>query len=260
MILLDRKTALVFFFLFSVSILALGIYGYYAILRSGEEGSSAIEIKAENLLYMSVVCASVIIIAFLLLVGRTVYVSRELDKLIEINKYGDFSPELSMRRLGKIGEKITNLYYTLNSLNEKKSLKISALSELVEYAIQNIEVPLIVTDVLGTIVYASRRHAERFQINRWELVNTHVASHYPIIDYHDVILTLDKSRSILELEADSGPVSLIPVNNKMNALSYVIWIFDKGGLVAELSRNVEQTAKNSSRLLGRVFGRRNERR
>ena len=257
MILVHKSAAFIFFIVFTLLILALGIYGYYAIGSSEGIGGSEIKLKAENMLLIAIVSATSVMLVFLCLVGRTVHISRELDKLIRANKYGDFSPELSMKRLGKIGEKINLLYFALNTINEKKTLKISALSELVEYLVQNIQVPLIVSDVLGNIVYVSRNYADKFKINRSEILNTSAAGLYPSVEYHDTVLDLDKRNSAVEREMSGGSLTLVPVNNKMNALSYVIWIFDKSGFVAEVSRNVELRAKNGTKLLSRLFGRRN---
>ena len=259
MILMPKGIALTFFLLFTIFLLALGIYGYTTIAGSGENSASEIKAKSERMLFISVIAVSTVLTVFIALVGGTIRVTRELDKIIEANKYGDFSPELSMKKLGRIGERINRLYYTLNALNEKKTLKISALSELAEYLVQNVGVPLLVSDVLGTIVYVSRTYADRFESNRSEILHMNITKLYPSFQYHDAVLELDKGHSSVEWDAGGVPISLVPVQNRQNALSYVILIFDRSGFVADASRNVEIKAKNGVHLLSRFLSRRNQR-
>ena len=252
MILLRKSTAMIFLLLFTASIAAIGIYGYQAL-----DGGSQIENKAlaERLLYLSIIGVTLVVAAFLGTVGRTLSLYRELDKMIELNKRGDFSPELSMKKLGPIGERITLLYFTLNSLNEKKTLKISALSGLADFLIENVETPLFVTDVQGRMVYIGREFTALTERNRSELLNQNALGLFPDLPYRDLILELDKRKSAIEVVAGEDPLTLMGIQNRMKELSYVIWIFAKGIHLPNGSSHMPPTQGKQNRIR-RLFGRR----
>ena len=252
MILLRKGTAIIFLILFTASIAAIGIYGYQALGAGGEIDHKAL---AERLLYLSIIGVTLVVAMFLGTVGRTLSLYRELDKMIELNKRGDFSPELTMKKLGSIGERITLLYFTLNSLNEKKTLKISALSGLADFLIENVETPLFVTDVRGRMVYISREFSARTEKNRSELLNQDALGLFPEVPYRDLVLELDKKKLTIETEAAGDPLSLMGIRNRMNELSYIIWVFARGIHLPNGSPRTVQTQEKQSRLR-RLIGRR----
>ncbi len=252
MILIRKGTALIFLLLFTASIAAIGIYGYRAL-----DGGDSIEFKAlaERLLYMSVIGVSLVVVAFLTMAGRTLFLYRELDKMIELNKRGDFSPELSMKKLGPMGERITLLYFSLNSLNEKKTLKIGALSSLVEFLAEYAEIPLFVTDVQGRIVYVGREFVVQTEKTRSELLNRDVGEFFPDTPFRDLVLELDKQKSPIEVKERANPLTLVGIRNRMNELSYVVWIHRRGVQLPDGSSHTAQTYQKPNRLR-RLFGRR----
>ncbi|MBT3272098.1 MAG: PAS domain-containing protein [Spirochaetales bacterium] len=253
MILLPKKVAILFFLLFTFSIIALGLYGYGAIQDSGYPESGG-KVEAERFLYIAIVGCSIIIIVFLFFAGRTLHISRELDKMIDLNKRGDFSPELSMKKLGRIGEQITLLYFSLNALNEKKGLKISALSGLVELLVDNLNSPLLVTDVQGTIVYVNRLFTEKLELNRAEIMNRNIGNVLPDAPFRDTVLELDKTNTPIELTDLKTPFTLFGVQNRKNELSYVLWLVEKAALLAS-NRQPAEIAGNRQGLMTRMFRR-----
>ena len=252
MILLPKKIAILFFVLFTASMLFLGVFGYRVL--GDADASQPEKADAERMLYISVVSVSVVIVVFLFFAGRTLSISRELDKMIELNKRGDFSPELSMKKLGRIGEKITLLYFSLNSLNEKKTLKISALSGLVDFLMDNVKSPLLITDVQGTIVYVNKLFIDKVEQSRAEIINTSVIDLFPDAPYRDTVLELDKRKSQVALTDPGTPFTLIGIQNRMNELSYVIWLIE--GDVQMPVRNGQPEPAGARRLfLRRIFSR-----
>ena len=241
MILLRRNMAIFFFLIFTLSIAAMGIYGYNA-MGGGTDAPPDAKVPAERFLYISVVGVSVILLSFLATAGRTLSVYRELDKR------GDFSPELSMKKLGSIGERITLLYFTLNTLNEKKSLKISSLSGLTEFLVEQVELPLFVTDVRGTMLYVSRVFIESSEKNRGEVLNMSVEDLYPDVPYGDALLKLDKNRAPVEISELRTALTLVGVHNRMNELSYVVWVFEKGARLPTGIVRAEPGRERSGRL------------
>lgn len=258
--------------LFTVAIVAVGVYGYVALgggatgQDAGQNGGEATGQQAgqepalktigERILYISITGAAVILLVFIIVAWRTMSLYRELDKIIELNKRGDFSPEVSMRKLGSIGEKITQLYFTLNSLNERKTLKISALSSLADFFVDNVDIPLIATDVQGHIVYVSRRYIEESESARSDIISRSVAQVFPDVPFRDSVVELDRSNTPVEVEEAEDPLTLVGIRNRKNELSYVVWLFDGS---VRLPHQVSPKKKTKSGNYGfrRVFGRRN---
>ena len=226
MILLKRGAAIFIYLLFTFAIVAIGIYAYFELGDQSPNESSELKAKAESILYISLSGAAVILVTFIVVSGRTMSLFRELDKMIELNKLGDFSPELSMKKLGSIGERITLLYYSLNSLNERKTLKISALSGFADFLVDNIEIPLLATDVQGFVRYVSRRLTERTERPRSELMGRNAEDLFPDVPFRDSVLELDKLNSPVELKELKSPITLVGIRNRRNELTYVVWIFE----------------------------------
>jgi PAS domain-containing protein len=250
MILIKRGTAIFLYFLFTAVIIAIGIYAYVEL---GGESKA----KAETILYISISGAAVILVAFIVVSGRTLSLYRELDKMIELNKSRDFSPELSMKKLGSIGERITLLYFSLNALNERKTLKISALAGLADFLADNIEIPFLATDVQGFVRYVSRSFTEGAGRPRSEIIGRNVEEVFPDVPFRDSILELDKLNSPVELKESKGPLTLIGIRNRRNELSYVAWLFEGMPHLPEKALGGEKV-KNRGDRLTRIFRRRSE--
>jgi PAS domain-containing protein len=256
MILLRRSTAIALFILFTGAILAIGIYAYITL-------SADLKTTAETILYISLCGVALLIVAFIAVAGRTMSLFREIDRLIELNKQGDFSPELSMKKLGPIGERITLLYYSLNALNEKKTLKISALSDFADFLVENITVPLVATDVQGYIRYVSRNLTERADQPRADLISRNVEEVFPDVPFRDLILEVDKSGSPVEFNELKSPLTLIGIRNRRNELSYIIWLFEGTAHLPERMPRGERGRSRGARprgdRLARLFRRRSAR-
>lgn len=248
MILIRRGLAVFLYFLFTAAILSIGIFAYLEL-------NDDLKTTAETILYISVAGAAVILVAFIFVSWRTLSLYQELDKLIELNKVGDFSPELSMKKLGGIGERITLLYYSLNSLNDKKTLKISAISSLVDFLFDNIEIPLLATDVQGFICYLSRSLTERVDRPRSEIISRNIEEVVPDVSYRDQVLELDKSKTPIELKDLKTPLTLVGIRNRRNELSYVVWMFGGTPHLPEVLSGSGRAKPKSDRL-ARIFRRR----
>jgi len=229
MILVKRSIAVTVYILFTAFIIAIGVYAYAELSRETPGTPAEIKAKAESVLYIALVGAAALLITFSVAAARTLSVYREMDKLIELNKRGDFSPELSMKKLGPIGERITLLYFSLNTLNERKTLKISALSDLASFLVDNIDIPLLATDVQGHILYVSRSPGEQIDRPRSDLISRNADEIFPDVPFRDSVLELDRRKSSVELEELKSPVTLAAIRNRKNELSYVVWLF--GGSV-----------------------------
>ena len=224
MLLVPRFVAIAFVLAAIIAIAALSVGGYLITIGSIDAGTA--KSRAETLLLLGILLSTLMISTLTIVAGRTRRISRELDKMVALNKYGDFSPELSLKRFGRIGEKITLLYFRLNTLSEKRSLKISALSDLVQILISNVAIPLIVSGPTGEIVYANSSGGIHLGTSRSELQNSNVGDVLEWVDVHEVVSRVERSRASLDLEGPKGSIHVVPAYNRTQELSYLVWVLE----------------------------------
>ena len=239
MIIVPRWVAIALFCLFGLSILFLGVYGYSSIADNPARQIETAKAQGERFLFFAIICLSIVVLAFVFFSRRTHHLLRELDRMIEISKYGDFSPELSTKKLGAIGERITLLHHSLNTLSEKRASKISAVSELAEFLVGGTHLPLLVTDVGGSVAYVSGAFSEQQEIGRSEILNNAVDDIYPEVPFHELTAELDMRNSPEERRFGGRTITFFPIRNRKHELSYVVWLFDRLAAVAGLGRNYE---------------------
>lgn len=249
MVLIPRWVAIAFAAVAIGVVLGLGLLGFAAISNRIDVGAQ--KSASELILYVGIVSASALAAALIFVVGRTHYISRELDKIIALNRNADFSPELSLKRFGRLGEKITLLYFGLNALNEKRSLKISALSELVHRLIVNMKAPFLISDVEGEIAYASAAAAAQLGTTRSELLNDNVSAVLKSVNLQEVVARLDRREASFDLDSDAN-MSVVPVNDRNHALSYIIWVLEAGTLSAGSTDQPNSETPKQNRLSRRL--------
>ncbi len=255
MVLIPRRVLVLLVVLFSAAVVGIGVFAYDSILDSGGVDRDERENRAEEVLFVSLVVFAALIVIVFAAAGRTLYVSRELDKLIELSRLGDFSPEASVRKLGRIGEQIAMLYFRLNALNEKKSMKISAMSHLMDFLVANIGIPLFVTDVAGIIVYVSSQYTRRFNTERSEILRTSVSALLDEGSHEEVLMSMERRNVSMERKVNGKKATLIPISNYARQLAYVIWVFENGDLAydPEGRQEMQRNPSRASNMLRRMF-------
>ena len=258
MILVPRFVAIILFLLLSASIVGLGLFGYRAVQSGGSVPEETVQVEAEELLYAAILCFVVVVFCFLGLAGRTRHIGRELDKMVEMSKVGEFTPELSMRKLGAIGRKVALVYFQLSALSEKKSSKISAMSNLQELLVANMPDPVLITDVAGKVIHVSRRFADRFEVNRSEILNDSIEKHFSDARVQNIAVELDKMHGAIERDLDSSHASITPIYSREGMLTYLVWAFDRPPIEADFSRAGEPAGQRPrvSDRIRRAFARR----
>lgn len=219
----------------------LAAYGYRSIDALG----SGAAFTAQQFLYVSLLLIVVELILFIRALVRSRNIERELDKLIEITRFRGLPNARNLRRLGPIGEQISRLYDQLNSLSERRSLKISSQSELVEFLMNNLSLPAVVATAAGTVVYVSRAYTERLKRSKNELVDTRLEELVPGISVSDVVAELDRSHAAAQRKSERSTVNFYPIRNSANQVAYVVCVFQ--GLAALLDQVSRVAAEESGR-------------
>ena len=237
MLLVPRFVAISIVLVAIIAILALSVGGYLIAIGSIDAGTT--KSRAETVLFVGILLSTIMFLSLIFAAGRTRRISRELDKMIAVNKYGDFSPEMSLKRFGRIGEQITLLYFRLNALSEKRSLKISALSDLVQILISNVATPLVVSGPTGEIAYANSSGGIHLGTSRSELQSSNIGDVLDWIDIHEVVARLERGRATLNLHGPVGETHVVPTYNRLQELSYLVWVLEPGGFRVDKPENSE---------------------
>lgn len=262
MVLLSRRRLLLFLAVVCFIILGLGIFGYQVIRTSSGPEPGKAQQEAETLLYLSFTGT-----ALALLIGITTYrksrnLEKEMDKLINLNRFNDFSPSQRMQKMGPFGEKVAQLYHRMNMLSEKKSLKISALGNLNSFLAGNIAKSLLVLDSTGRITYTSRTFLEKNEKLRSDIIGSDITAHFPDLNFYQILSELKKSHTGVEIKREKQLLQWLPIHNRNNEIDYIVMVQGSQDFLTEiLSRPqsgdpaLSETAKRSSRSFLRDFTR-----
>jgi signal transduction histidine kinase len=244
-----RRILFIFLLLLSCAgVLFFGVRDYLLIARSVSLSLEELKIRGETVLYLSIVFAVAILLAFSVVLLRSRNIFRELDKISDMTRYGNFSIEGSLGRIGPLGEKILQLNQRLTELNAMKSLRISSLASINAFLLNNSRLALLVTDITGKITNASARCLEKLKKETGEVVGRYVTEVLPELDYQSAIGKIEKQHGELELSDLKESPTLYPVFNSKNELSNIICILGKEEIVTKISKHTEERLRPSSRV------------
>ncbi len=258
MILINKKLLMILAIVVITASLGAGIFGYYKII--GSEGLSGEELRyqAEIFLFYFFVTAIVLIIGFASLLIRVRNVDNKLDRLIEMSRYSDIYPAKHFVGLGPLGDRLRLLYRNINNLNIRKTMKISALANLNEFMMNNIKLPMLVTDVTGSILYSSSSFSEKINSTKGDLKFTKIDSIFPELNIPVLMLELSRQHVPVEKESNRTKITCYPVHNVSAEMNYVVFVTDKKATYINLQkvnsdafRKVDSVAGRLGRLLSK---------
>ncbi len=243
-----RKGTLVAFTAAAVAaVLGLGIYGYLSRSSLWANGGLAAKVGAEQLLYAAVLLAIAMIVLALLLFRRGTRVIRELDRILALTQNGLTHPGEGLRRLGDLGTRIALLVDRLSDLNRKRALKISGLSHLIDFLVDNMERNVLILDRRGEISRCSKKVLRQLGVEKGALAGRMASDVIAGLDYDDIVAELEKLRTPATrkgLEAEkrryTGDVIFAPIFNADDILVSVVCLLEPGALVEEIEKTGEQ--------------------
>ncbi len=253
MVLVQRRALIVVFLLSLAALLLLAVQGYLWLRTAAARPPELLKYRAETVLYLGIVLASVVVAVFLILLWRSRNVSRELDKLIELTRSGYSSSEEGLKKLGPLGRKIRLLYFNLNELNERKSLKISSLSGLLSFVLANTEIALVILDLSGRVEEASRGYLDRRELGRTQLLRKHISEIEPEVRFAEVVSRLEREHAHI-VEGEKEKLAFYPVFNRNNELANVVCVPARTAIHTEAGRGTEARPRALSRV-GQVMRR-----
>jgi hypothetical protein len=226
MILSRRSLLLILLVLCTAALIYLGIRGYFSLRDISLITQEQAKLSSESFLFIAILLTLLVQAGFWTVLLRSRSVSKELDKVTEMARMGNFTPSESLRKLGTLGEKIRNLYYRLNELNEMKSIKISSLSAINSFLLINSEMSLLLADPTGRVVEASRVFVERSKQPRTETLGKFLVDIIRDLDFKGLVARLERDRS-LTTDSDAKGASFFPVFNRNSQLSFIVSVLGR---------------------------------
>jgi transcriptional regulator with PAS, ATPase and Fis domain len=252
MFLVKRNRFLLFSLFITGCLLGIGIYGYVLVTHSAGYSQKEAVFFAERLLFLSIIFTAGHLFLVFGIIVNSIRVDKELDKIIQLNKYQDFSPKRNMEKLGKLGERITTLYNQLNQLNAYKTQKIGSLSSLSTFLVNNIELPLLITDISGSIVQASSSLAKKLGKKRAEIVGKDFGQIIKEIPFNNLLFELSKLNSSVEKKTSENTYTCYPIHNNRAEIAYIIFVLEKKAVYQALPEEANKITKEAkSRKKGR---------
>jgi len=185
-------------FIFAVVIVvAFGVYSYLAITGIDFQDSLSLKYFAENFLFYVIIILVAVTLIFVNTLIKSKNILRELDKVIELSRYGKYSSGDQLRKLGELGVKIIDINSQLNSLNEMKSLKISSLSNVINLLLEKSEQHVMLLDALGQVNKISQKLLSDLGLEEKDILNKYAANILDNFNYSNVITELKKSKYLL---------------------------------------------------------------
>jgi transcriptional regulator with PAS, ATPase and Fis domain len=234
---LISKYRIYFLFIFVVIVFILaGIYSYLAFTRINIENALSLKYFAENFLYYTIILLIITITIFATTVLKSKSIYKELDKVVELSRQGKYCSGDQLKKLGKLGGKIIDINSQLNSLNEMKSLKISSLSNTVNFMLDKSNLSVFMLDAQGLITKVSRKLLEDLQVKENDILNKFAENILDNFNYSNVINELKKSKYVIL----KSPL-IIEATDVKNDVNVVIFL--SGSLQLQFNRIVKRFSK-----------------
>jgi hypothetical protein len=240
-------------------IIMVGVINYIRLTSLETLDILLMKFYAENLIYISIVSVIILIVSFFIIHRGGIRVLKEIDKITEISISGRYFSAEYTRKLGKLGEKINRLFSELNRLNDMKSLKISAISNLNSFLLENIDLHVLIADIGGVVQACSKRLLDKLDITLQDLKGKNLQAVITDLDFNGVISELEKTRSayakekcVLSVGETSYQSQLVfyPIFNVKSELSNIICISEKEAILSSITRKADQISKTPQKIAG----------
>jgi len=230
MYLIKKWWLIISFIVAFLIVLMVALDSYFIFRLTVRQENLSLKFFVENIIFYTVLGLIALTGLAYLTFQRSKAIYRELDKIIEISHQGKQPVYLYLERLGELGLKISQINRHLDELNVVKTLKISALSKLYSFLVEKTNHYLLITDIEGKILAASKPVlSETSQIEKnWQ--GLPLDKFFGGFDFSEMLNNLRHSKSVavrahLNLEPIPGTdfiMTFYPITNSRNELSYCV--------------------------------------
>jgi transcriptional regulator with PAS, ATPase and Fis domain len=248
MILVKKRYLFTLTLIFCLLVVFGEVKFFMAIQSINANTDLQLKYELENFIFATVVVVLLVSIFFVGFLRGSENVLKRMDRMIQLSEYGKHDISAHMEKLGAIGTKFNYLTYHLDDLNNKKSLKISSLSRIIDFLMDRSCEMLFLSDCQGKIIDYSKKLAQEFKLEEDNITGEDLNGFFVDTTFDKIFQDIAKRRSGFEkdkllvkigsIEKQTKP-SFIPIMNSENQISNVIIIlgqsehfglFKNGGL------------------------------
>ena len=217
-----RKIFLIILLLISAgSLIFTAGYAYSVLTGAGQLSGPELKFAAEQLLFISLLLTAVLTVIFILLIFKSRNIGRDIDRLVNRSKLNPSAAESGLNSLGPLSRGLKALYRQINEVSAMRGLKLSALSAAAEFLAQNIDLPLLIIDVTGEIIYVSRGYTQKYNAEETSPAGQNISLLLGSINMKTVLSLLEKKHLPAEIEAGGSLYRWIPLYDRNNSISYI---------------------------------------
>ncbi|MFO7850184.1 MAG: hypothetical protein R6V67_09515 [Spirochaetia bacterium] len=241
MLLISTRNLLLFLCASLVLLLTCGILGYYRLYPENEIQTDP-KLAAEQLLYISIAGSLLLSLYFTRIYTHRIRVEKKLKRITTLGGTASPTLQLQSQNLGSLGVTLQHFYRNIMLVNEQQSLKLSGQSELISLLIANSDAPLAVTDITGTLLYASEKYEKKAGAAKSKLIGSSIEVWEEDVVVPIILREVESHRSFSmnpkkEETMKKGSFTVLPVINSRGTISYLLFDFRADSPLNKLKRN-----------------------
>ncbi|HBD93702.1 MAG: hypothetical protein A2015_04385 [Spirochaetes bacterium GWF1_31_7] len=182
------------------SIIITSLYFFYTINNNDLTDPVSIKKQSEIIIYLMIFIISINVPIIYILFKKNTNIITEFNKLIDFSKHHNFSNQhQSIKKLGIIGIKITELFSRINDLGNKRIVKLSSMYALVEHLSLTYNGFMIIANIQGDILFVSKAFEQKLKTDIILLQTLNIKD---IIDinFKSLLIKLDIEKKVCEFQ------------------------------------------------------------
>jgi hypothetical protein len=252
MLLVNRWVLGLFALAAIAALIGVGAAGYRSLAVPSADPVE-MRLTGEMLLFTALACAAGLLLIGGVLLFRGHRILRELSRIAELSRAGATAVEERLRRLGRLGESILRILVQTTELNRRYALKVSTLSTLNDFLLNNQAQRMIVVDASGKVIGASRGYRETEGKIDAQLVQRDIGKFLEGQDFTAIYGRLDRSRSAFT-SAEDPRLHFVPIDNRAGEVACVVCVLGDKPVLSEAPA-VAPAGRRRLSVVGRFFRR-----
>ena len=220
-----KKSSVIFFTVISsLLFFALSFKSYSIISSISDLSDHEIKAVSEKIFLFGLLGSFFIFASGLRIIFKSLFFERSLDKLLMMSRAHGYTAETGLKKLGKLGKKLSEIYFEVNSLSDRKSKKIFSLNRLVNLLVSFSDRKIIIISLTGEILFYTESVRKKHDENL-SLTGTMISDVISGFNLASVIDDISKSRKFEYIEPLKTQV--YPVFNSSNDIDFLVLVLDE---------------------------------
>ncbi|CEM61831.1 hypothetical protein DWQ65_12430 [Treponema phagedenis] len=246
MVLIEKKRLILILCISFAAILISAAWAYTVGIHANQKGA------AETVLFYGFILAGIHLLLSVYLLAHAHQKERELQKLVDILRYGGNINDKQFKKFGVLGDQMHNILRELLDLSGQKSIKIAGLSGLQKTLIEFIDSPLLLLTPDGTVIDMTKKAKTEIEFSD----DLNIEDIFPDTDMNKVMHESD----ITHAPVTQGEIIFLPVFSVLGNIVYFLidmskkkeydWfsLFHKKDISTESEKKDIDTAKKNKAL------------